>query len=577
MSVLTSPGQTANTQIDEELQALRRGAADWAQLPVGAKIELLLACRAGVSREARRWTEAGAQAKGLTGTPLAGEESIGGPWAVLGALNQYVSTLRRVERGLPIIEGNRMRVRPGGQVVADVFPSDLYDSILLSGVRAEVWMQPGVTPENLADTMAVWYRQPAHAPRVALVLGAGNVSAIAPLDFLYKLVAEGAVCILKMNPVNDYLGPIFEDAFAPLVERDFLRFAYGGGDVGKYLCRHPLVDEIHITGSDKTHDAIVFGEGPDGAERKRLNEPLLVKPITSELGNVSPTIVIPGDWSEADLRFQAENVATQKLHNASFDCISVQVLILPADWKHTPAFVAAVEDVMRRIGDRPAYYPGAAQRCEDLSAGRDGIERFGRNGEGFVARTLVRADATNPSDPIFSKEAFASLLSIATLPGDTETYTRAAVAFANDGLWGTLGGNLIVHPKTMRDHAATFDAAVADLRFGTVGVNAWTGVGFLITQTPWGAYPGHTLNDIRSGIGVVHNTLLFSRSQKSVVYQPFAPFPRSLFGYGGALLPKPPWFVTHRNHAKIGDALCEFEVDKTPVRLAKIAALAMTG
>ncbi|MDK1348635.1 hypothetical protein QNO09_36295 [Streptomyces sp. 378] len=37
---------------------------------------------------------------------------------------------------------------------------------------------------------------------------------------------------------------------------------------------------------------------------KRLpgDSPLLDKPATSELGGVSPTIVLPGGWSEADLR-----------------------------------------------------------------------------------------------------------------------------------------------------------------------------------------------------------------------------------------------------------------------------------
>jgi len=577
MTALAAPQTTANPKIDQELEELRRGAQAWVALPIAGKIELLLACRDGVSAQTHRWIDAAATAKGLTGTPLAGEEAISGPWAILGALNQYVETLRHIERGQPVITTRRARVRAGGQTVVDVFPNDAYDRVLLNGVRAEVWMQDGVTPENLAQTTGAWYRQTAHEPRVALVLGAGNIASIAPLDVLYKLIADGSVCMLKMNPVNHYLGPIFEDAFAPLVERGFLRFAYGGADVGKYLCQHPLVDEIHITGSDKTHDAIVFGDGPDAADRKRRNDPVLTKPISSELGNVSPTIVVPGPWDAADLAFQAENVVTQKMHNDGFNCIASQVLILPADWEHTPAFVKAVEALMRSIADRPAYYPGAAQRCDALSSGRDDVEQFGRSGDGYVSRTILRVDANDAGERVFTTEAFSSVLAVVTIPGDVETYLSDAVAFANDRLWGTLGGNLIAHPKTMRHYAAAFDRAVADMRFGCVGVNAWTGVGFLLCQTPWGAFPGHTLDDIRSGTGVVHNTYLFSRSQKSVVYAPFAPFPRSLLGRGGTLLPKPPWFVTNRHQAQIGEALCEYEVGKTPARLAKIAALAMTG
>jgi aldehyde dehydrogenase (NAD(P)+) len=564
--------------IDADLEALHRAARSWTSLPVDRKADLLTACRSAVSRHAKRWTAAAAQAKGIAGTPLAGEEAISGPWAVLFALNRYVATLREIERfGAPRLDHRRVGVRADGRVVASVFPGGFYDRILLGGIRADVWMRPGVTPATLADTMGQWYRRSAREPRVALVLGAGNIAAIAPLDVLYKLVAGGAVCMVKMNPVNDYLGPILEDAFAPLVEGGYLRFSYGGAEVGSYLCRHPLVDEIHITGSAQTYQAILFGNDSDAAERKRRNEPLLAKPITSELGNVSPTIVVPGRWSQADLRFQAENIVTQKLHNNGFNCVAAQVLVLPAQWKQTPELIAAIEQVMRDVLDRPAYYPGAAQRDAALTAGRSGVKRFGRTGEGFLARSIVRVDAANPREALFTTEAFSSLLAIVTLSGDVDSYLRDATALANDRLMGTLGANLVIHPQSMRAHAAALDRTISDLRYGCVGVNAWTGVGFLLASAPWGAYPGHTTGDIGSGTGVVHNARLFSAPEKTVVYAPFAPFPRSLFGYGATLLPKPPWFVTNRNQARIGEALCEFEAAKTPLRLAKVAFLAMSA
>lgn len=45
------------------------------------------------------------------------------------------------------------------------------------------------------------------AGKVALVLGAGNQTPVAALDILHKLVAENAVVVCKMNPVNEYAGP----------------------------------------------------------------------------------------------------------------------------------------------------------------------------------------------------------------------------------------------------------------------------------------------------------------------------------------------------------------------------------
>jgi len=562
---------TSNTT----LERVHAAAPKWVALAIPAKVELLKRVRDGMHDQAEGWATAAAKAKGLTDTPLAGEEWISGPWAVIYALNRYIATLEDIQKhGVPQIPQSRRRTRANGQLVVDVFPNSVYDRLLLNGVRAEVWMQPGVSAASLDDTMAVWYKSKNHTPKVSLVLGAGNIAAIPPLDVLYKLLADGSVCVLKMNPVNEYLGPFIERAFAPLIDNGYLAVVYGAGDVGKALVEHPLIDDVHITGSDKTHDRIVFGDGPDAAERKRNNDPFLKKPITSELGNVSPTIVVPGPWSDADFRFQAEHIATQKMHNGGFNCIASQVVILPRDWEGTSKLIAQIENVMRDIADRPAYYPGAAQRCELLS--NEKAERFGKTGDGFTPRTLVHVAAASGSEN-FSTEAFASLLTIVTLPGDTDDFLSTAVDFANDNLWGTLGGNVIVHPKTMREHATALDRAIAALRFGCVGVNAWTGVGFLITETTWGAYPGHTLNDVRSGIGVVHNSFFFDKAQKSVIFAPFAPFPRSVAGYGATMLPKPPWFVTHSQADKAGKALVEFEYAPSPLRATTVAMHAMRG
>lgn len=563
------------SQIETALSELHDGAVRWVLLRAGPKADVFESVRQSVYAQAKPWVAAAAKAKGVEGTPLAGEEWISGPWAVLYALNRYIRTLREISRdGVPSIPLDRVHTRPDGQVVVDVFPVGRYDKLLLSGVRAEVWMQPEISRSGLFDTVAMLYRQSV-PPRIALVLGAGNIAAIPVLDVLYKLIADGTVCVLKLNPVNEYLGPIFERALKPLLDGGYLRFVYGGSDVGKVLCAHPMVHEIHITGSDRTHDAIVFGDRSDSAERKRRNDPVLQKPITSELGNVSPTIVVPGAWSDADFRFQAEQIVTQKMHNDGFNCIASQVVVMPQDWDGAPKLIEQIENVMREVRNRPAYYPGAADRCAALAQGHQ-AERYGKSDDGYTPRTIVRVDA-NSDDPVFGTEAFSSILAITTLPGDTATFLRNATAFANDRLWGTLGANLVVHPLTLQSNAADMDAAIAGLRYGCVAVNAWTGVGFLLTETTWGAFPGDALNDVRSGIGVVHNSYLFDRAQKTVVYAPFAPFPRSLRGYGKTLLPKPPWFVTNRMADRIGAALVDFEMHQTPLAAAKVALLAMLG
>src|SRR5262249_18475460 len=163
--------------------------------------------------------------------------------------------------------------------------------------------------------------------------------------------------------------------------------------------------------SAATHDAIVFGTGPEGAERRRTNSAINTKRVTSELGNVSPTIVVPGPWTKADLRFQAEHIMTQKMHNAGFNCIASQVLVLPESWKQTPALIEQIHRVIHDTPDRVAYYPGAAKRQANAVAAHPDAEVLDPASDREVPRTLVpNVPYTSGDDFCFQVEAFGSVL-----------------------------------------------------------------------------------------------------------------------------------------------------------------------
>ena len=128
-----------------------------------------------------------------------------------------------------------------------------------------------------------------------------------------------------------------------------MRIIYGGADVGAAAVHHRLADEIHITGSIDSHDRIVWG--PPGAERDqrmRANLPLLAKPVTSELGNVSPWIFLPGEYSRRQLAFQAENVAASVVNNVSFNCVATKVLITWKRWPLRSQFLDLIDAVFAR-------------------------------------------------------------------------------------------------------------------------------------------------------------------------------------------------------------------------------------
>jgi hypothetical protein len=166
-------------------------------------------------------------------------------------------------------------------------------------------------------------------------------------------------------------------------------------------------------------------------------------------------------------------------------------------------------------------------------------------------------------------EAFCGLFAETALDTtDVVEYIDRAVAFVNEHVWGTLNATIIVHPQSLKDQqvAAAVERAVANLRYGTVGVNYWAGTGFALAVPTWGAFPGHTLKNIQSGTGVVHNTLMFSRPQKSVIRGPF----RSWL--------TPPWFVTQGKVArKVFPKLVDFEAKPSVRRIPGIMWAAITS
>ena len=48
----------------------------------------------------------------------------------------------------------------------------------------------------------------------------------------------------------------------------------------------------------------------------------------------------------------------------------------------------------------------------------------------------------------------------------------------------SLAANLIVGPVAEKQLGAGFKDAIARLRYGTVAINAWSGLGYQVTQTP---------------------------------------------------------------------------------------------
>ena len=220
----------------------------------------------------------------------------------------------------------------------------------------------------------------------------------------------------------------------------------GDAKGGAYLCDHPTIEELHITGADSTHDAIVWGVGEEAKKNREAGTPKNNKRFTSELGSVSPTIVVPGPWTAADIRFQAENIATMKLHNSGHNCIACSALIMPKGWAKGEKLLNAVKKVAAG-STRPAWYPGAGKRLASHQEHGGNVDTVSR---GDIAPPLVISDLAehlhNRTNEVFGP----ALGTIEFEAKDPASYLEAAIEYANNELWGTLGANILIHPKTIR-------------------------------------------------------------------------------------------------------------------------------
>ncbi|HYQ79912.1 MAG TPA: aldehyde dehydrogenase, partial [Anaeromyxobacteraceae bacterium] len=194
---LTFPRPTERVRLEEAVSRVRERAQEWARLPLRDKAALTRAIMAGTAKVAERSVAAACAAKGIPeGSPLEGEEWLGGPYVTLRILSQLFRSLSSLERS-----GTTPVPRPGrtaeGRLSLRVFPGDRLDAMLFVGASGEVVMEEGVDEAALERTRARFYREPDHQGRLCLVLGAGNVNAIPAADVLTKMFNEGKVCLLK--------------------------------------------------------------------------------------------------------------------------------------------------------------------------------------------------------------------------------------------------------------------------------------------------------------------------------------------------------------------------------------------
>ena len=141
-----------------------------------------------------------------------------------------------------------------------------------------------------------------------------------------------------------------------------------------------------------------------------------------------------------------------------------------------------------------------------------------------------------------------------------ENFSLNSIEYVNNELWGNLGVTVLIKNHKKKNNELILNNYVENLKYGTVAINEWSALGFVIPTLPWGGYPGNRDNDIQSGQGYVHNSFLFESPQKGIVYSRFRLSP----------LIDPPWFVTNKKAHRIFKNLTYYQATKSKLNLIKL-------
>ena len=562
------------SKVDGLIEALKNAPIRSFGLSLQRRMDLCDACLNSVQKARDEWLEVGAQIKQGAGQPsIIAEELLTGPLIAVRLLKLLRHTFSDfLNFGAP----QQLLTRGGDPNTAysdsmpvlnrshriPIFPTRFMD---------DRWLFPGVyahavlLPETPYATRHAAFLEMMYAPKVnkiCAVLGAGNVSSVPFSDTVHKTLVMGQQVILKMNPVNVALRPVFEKILAPLIEDGLLVIVEGDGKFGSALVNHHGVDEVHLTGSHATYDRIVWGDTlEEQNERKRREEPKLKKTITSELGNITPWIVVPGKYSRRQLRSQAKHIAASITNNVGFNCLATRLIITCSSWSQRQEFLQLIRKAMQETPKRYPYYPGTVERYERFTGMKTELDE-----QGCLPWCLI--DSANPeSHPLhFSEESFAPLCAEMTIESHLiNEFLQKATEFCNDRLPGSLCASITVPSGGALVLDRYLNTCISQLRYGCVCINQWSGLAYSLLTPGWGGNPlsgrsygrsgdgqassaGGALHDkkVGSGDGFVHNTFLLDRLEKTVLRGPLID---SI---------KPVWFPEHRYPLELATALFNY-------------------
>ncbi len=514
-------------ELDRNITTLRINSSELSKMSNEELIVLLNKTIENIQGIAYYWATLSAEKKGILQKHKEGEEWLGGPFVSILTLQYYIDYLEKNDQ----LDINKFDDSKNSY---KVFPNKFIEKLTFPLLNAEIRFSKSMNFEQINEYRGFKQRIGTDSGSVTLILGAGNVSSIPFLDTIFHLVANRSSIILKLNPVNDYLNPVFQKVFHEFIERGFISVVNGDIPTSKYLTEHRSIDAIHLTGSNYTYENIVYGRVLNDKERK----------------------LSQGKWSNSEIKFQARKIVTAKLNNSGFNCIAAQVIVLPKGWRSNDKLKKYIKHYLKKIGDTTSYYPGAVESLKELQNNKN----YEQINDQVCSTPFMVSDLD--SDEKFSiEEVWNSTLYFKEIEyTDYESFANNSIDYVNNELWGNLGATVLIKDSKKKRNSEVVENYKHNLNYGTIAINEWAAIAFIIPTMPWGGYPGNKDNDIQSGQGFVHNSFFFESPLKGIVETNFR-FSRFI---------DPPWFVNNKKAHRLFKNLTYYQANNSKINFIKL-------
>jgi aldehyde dehydrogenase (NAD(P)+) len=400
--------------------------------------------------------------------------------------------------------------------------SGALETALLSGDQVEVHFAPGSKGQDLQMDS----REP---EGVTAVFVPGNYES--PWDLMHILFTEGRCVMAKTHYASEPTWRIIAQIFAPLVDAGYLIFVEGGLDMAKEVLASPC-DNLCFTGNWETYDAIVWGAPDEREERKSAGRKSYDKPVLAELGGIGAYTVVPGEWTDDELRHAVSTLVGSKMNNGGAICMSPQVIITDKNWPQRDAFWAAFREMAGNTAQLCCYYPGTDKRVAAFKAAYgDKVEEIQMQkveGVRYDFPLQLALDVDPTSEFVTQTEFFGPGLVEVCLPieggaavSSAADFMNAALSFVNNTVRGNLSGGIIIDPRTEAAHKDVFENYLDNVEVGVFAVNTWAANVTIHGHSTIGAFPGNEPEDILSGAGKLQNAYRLDGVLKTVLRSPF--------------------------------------------------------